>query len=56
MKKVIETTKEVVQESIKDPEILAAVSVPHKTWKGLVAKIAYIFWQVIDNVKKVLNK
>ena len=56
MQKIVETAKEVVQESIKDPEILTAVAVPHKTWKGLVAKVAYIFWQVIDNVKKVIKK
>jgi hypothetical protein len=56
MKKIVETTKEVVEESIKDPEIITAVSTPAKTVPGIVAKVVYIFWQVVDNVKKVLNK
>ena len=56
MKKIVETAKEVVQESIKDPEIITAVSTPSKTVPGIVAKAVYIFWQVVDNVKKVLSK
>jgi hypothetical protein len=56
VRKLVDNIKKTGEESIKDPEILVAVSVPHKTWKGLIAKIAYIAVQIIDNFCKVIGK
>ena len=56
MRKLIDNLKKAGEESVKDPEILAAMSIPHKTWKGLVAKVAYIAVQVVENFYKVIGK
>ncbi len=56
VRKLAENIKKTGEESLKDPEILVAVSVPHKTWKGLIAKVAYIAVQVIENFCKVISK
>lgn len=56
MRKIVENIKKTGEESINDPEILVAVSIPHKTTKGLIAKLAYIAFQVIENFCKVIGK
>lgn len=56
MRKLIDNLKKAGEESVKDPEILVAMSIPHKTWKGLVAKVAYILVQVVENFYKVIGK
>lgn len=52
MKKLFSRLCKTGEESIKDPEILVAVSVPTKTKTGLICKIVYIIGQILENFKK----
>lgn len=52
MKKLFTRLRKTGAESIKDPEILAAVVIPTKTKTGLICKIVYIISQILDNFKK----
>jgi hypothetical protein len=52
MKKLLKRLKKTGEESVKDPEIIAAVATPTITKTGLLVKILYIFGQVVNNFKK----
>lgn len=52
MKRLIKRLKKTGEESIKDPEIIAAVAIPTKTKTGLLVKTLYILGQIISNFKK----
>lgn len=52
MKNLFKRFKKTGEESIKDPEIIAAVATPTKTKTGLLCKIVYIVGQIIENFKK----
>lgn len=52
MKKLFKKLIKVKDEAVKDPEIVAALAVPHKTKTGLFCKIAYILLQLFDIFKR----
>lgn len=52
IKSLIYRLHKTVEESITDPDIVVAVTIPTKTKFGLACKITYILSQILENFKK----